>query len=121
MRVTSFLLNYLNGTNKKISNLPLTFVDVRDVATSHLLAYEKNVGGRILTVGNNTSWVRAVEILKLISPNSPIPSEVDGKVVERTVDNNKSLELGVTYRSLEDSILDTVQSLIQFGYYSIPI
>jgi len=118
---SSWVLDYLNGSKKKISTGPLTLVDVRDVAIAHLYAFEKHVEGRIINVGHNSTWDKAIEVLHQLSPKTQLPTEFDGERPKpRVVDNKKSLDLGVTYRPFEDSIRDTFQSLVDFGFYTIP-
>jgi len=118
---SKWVLQYLDGTKKKIGSNTLSVVDVREVANTHLLAFEKNVVGRIISLGNVTNWQIAIEILKQITPNTQFPTEFEGdKPKPIVIDNKKSIELGITYRPLEESIRDTVQSLIDFGFFKIP-
>jgi len=114
---SKFLLDYLNGTKKVIPNSAMAFVDVKDVAQVHLLAYEKEVEGRIINVGVNTSWQRFCDILREVKPDAPVPTELENTPFQdKVADNTKSINLGAHYRSLEETLADNVNSLVRLGY-----
>jgi nucleoside-diphosphate-sugar epimerase len=108
-------------------NLPPTrvylWVDVRDVALAHVRAIEvPEAGGqRFFTVGSYFTSKRIVEIIRESHP------ELESKLPSKDVlddmppdvygyDNTKSIKiLGLTYRTLEESVNDTVKSLLAIG------
>jgi nucleoside-diphosphate-sugar epimerase len=114
----------INGTSK--SKLPPTgnhlFVDVRDIALAHVLAVEKEeAGGQrfFVTAGNFSN----AEIVKIIDEEFPEYKDVlpTGEALKSGdypaegvagYDNSRSLEvLGIKYRGLKESTVDTVKSL----------
>lgn len=128
-------LDALNTSNQRVRNFmmgaakegcPPTnayfFVDVRDVALSHVLAVENQeaAGKRFVIVADNFCNKQIVEI---IGENFPLLRDglPTGEALKPgdfpaagkpDIDNRRSVEvLGMTYRSLADSIVDTVKSL----------
>nr|XP_043627134.1 uncharacterized protein LOC122598613 [Erigeron canadensis] len=91
-------------------------VDVRDVATAHILAFENpDAHGRYCIVGNMT---RSSEILKIVGKLYPalINSQKyeDDKCVDPlpyNVSREKAESLGVKFTPVEVSIKDTIESL----------
>lgn len=101
------------------------YVDVRDIATAHVLAMEKDnaAGKRFFVTNGNFS---NAEIVDIVDQNFPEyrdglprgealklgqypPQGVNGW------DNTQSVEvLGLTYRPLKECIIDTVKSLQPF-------
>ncbi|KAI5794445.1 hypothetical protein DFH27DRAFT_566534 [Peziza echinospora] len=122
------VLEIITGKYKD-SGLPPTgtylWVDVRDVALAHVLAIEKEeAGGKrfFVTAGKYTNG----EIASVIKKNFP---ELASKVPEISEENDGLPEggvyaadntrsktvLGLTYRSLEESITDLVKVLLELG------
>ncbi|TGZ82745.1 NAD(P)-binding protein [Ascodesmis nigricans] len=103
------------------------WVDVREVAAAHVLAFEKPeaAGNRFFVVAGRFSNQLIADIVKKDFPEYAvnIPEErlpLDGYPAESDAfyngDNTKSREvLGLHYRSLEESIVDTVKSLKEIG------
>ncbi|XP_076937559.1 phenylacetaldehyde reductase-like, partial [Bidens hawaiensis] len=91
-------------------------VDVRDVATAHILAFENpEANGRYCMVGK---VVRSLEILKIVDKLYPSLGHSerykDGEGVEQVpynISSAKAESLGVTFTPLDVSIKDTVESL----------
>ena len=120
-------------------NISLSLVDVRDVALAHALALEKPEASGRYILHNDARWMQ--EAARTIAPHFPeyrvptgrlpdlamyISSLLDKRIsfswVRRNIgrvypiDNSKSREeLGVHYRPLEETLLDTCQSFIQLG------
>ena len=119
--------------------ISLSLVDVRDVALAHALALENpDASGRYI-LHNEGRWMQ--EAAKIIAPHFPeyrvptgrlpnlvlyLSSLVDKRItfswvrrnIDRAyrVDNSKSREeLGITYRPLEETLLDTCRSFIELG------
>lgn len=98
------------------------FVDVRDVALSHVLAVEKKeaAGKRFVIVAGNFCNKQIVEIIgenfpqlrdRLPTGEALKPGDFPA-AGKPDIDHRRSVEvLGMTYRSLADSIRDTVKSL----------
>ncbi|KAI1343530.1 ketoreductase [Xylariaceae sp. FL0016] len=98
-----------------------TFVDVRDVATAHLQAMRlPEAGGhRFYIVGGHFSNKRIADAIRASFPRlaDRLPAEADtADDVPDDVyqfDNGKSRRvLGLEYTSLEKSVVDTVQSIL---------
>ncbi len=119
--------------------ISLSMVDVRDVAEAHALALEKpDASGRYI-LHNEGRWMQ--EIAKMIEPHFPAYKVPTGRLpniamyatalfdkritfswVRRNisrvynVDNRKSRQgLGLTYRPLEETLVDTCESFIELG------
>ena len=110
------ILQYLDGTLKfGAPNMGIGVVDIRDVAEAHLrAAFHPNAHGRYVTSALPT-W-----LLWLVGPF--VTASLTRKVVSRNVnlpwsgDHKKSQdELGLTYRPLQESLVDMVQQLIEAG------
>lgn len=128
-------LDAINTSNNRISQLvrgqlkdglPSTgvylWVDVLDVASAHVRAIEvPEAGGqRFFTVAGVYSLKDVADIIEESFPEladqlpknrtSDVPDNVYG------FDNTKSREvLGIQYRTLKQSIVDTVKSLVAIG------
>jgi nucleoside-diphosphate-sugar epimerase len=100
-----------------------TFVDVRDVALAHVRAMElpEAAAKRFYLVGEHFSNKKIAEVIWEEFPElrerlpdvegceDDIPKKVYG------FDNKRSREmLGIEYRSLETSVVDTVRSILDF-------
>lgn len=129
----------LNTSNQRIRDLisgaakgacPPTgnhlFVDVRDLALGHALAAERSeaAGMRFFMVGGKFSNKEVAEIIADEFPGleEKLPSGdalAPGDYPERGsygFDNSRSREvLGLSYRSLRESVVDAVRSLERFA------
>lgn len=99
------------------------WVDVRDVALAHVRAIEvAEAGGqRFFVTAGHYSNKDIVDTIREAFPDlesklppkdapSDMPADVYG------VDNSKAIQvLGLKYRSLKDSVTDTVKSLLAVG------
>lgn len=128
-------LDTINTSNERISNmiqgkckdgLPPTgvflWVDVRDVALAHVKAMEiPDAGGKrfFCTAGHYSN----ADLATIIKKNFPdladkLPAEIvsDSPAELYGYDNSRSKKvLGLEYRSLEESVTDTVKSLLEVG------
>lgn len=120
------ILDLITGAAKEAHLLSRDefFVDVRDVALSHVLAAEKKeaAGKRFLIVADKYSIRRLAESIgenfpqlrdKLPTkiPVKPRHIETSNYSAGSDLDNRGSVEeLGMTYRPFETSIVDTVKS-----------
>lgn len=102
-----------------------TFVDVRDVALAHVRAMSRPEAGgsRFYVVGGLFSNARLVRIVRDGFPQLGrwLPSEAEEAAAEDLpaghwrFDNARSREvLGVGYRGLSESVVDTVESILRF-------
>ncbi|RFU72435.1 cinnamoyl- reductase [Trichoderma arundinaceum] len=108
-----------NGSEKEVPPTAFwSYVDVRDLAEAHVLAFEKSAAAnqRYLIAASAYSYQQICDIIRAKFPElrdttskgetgAPLPPVYR---VDTTKANN---DLGVKYRSLEDTIGDTVNSL----------
>lgn len=130
-------LDAINTSNQRIRDLALgrmrdgleptapvfTWVDVRDVALAHVRAVVKpDAGGkRFYVVGGYFSNKRLADIIRERRPELdgklPPPGEAvdDFPADVYGFDNSRSREvLGIEYRGLEESVGDTVRSILEW-------
>ncbi len=135
------LRNVLNGSMKRIPNLPLTIVDVRDLADLHIRAMESEaakgqrflaLSGGVMTLPEIAKFIKAkmpeaaknastkalpdwiVEISALFNAKAKALAPMLG--VNRNASNEKAKRvLGWQPRSNEEALLATVESLVKFG------
>ncbi|KAL0387938.1 UNVERIFIED_CONTAM: Cinnamoyl-CoA reductase 1 [Sesamum radiatum] len=94
------------------------FVDVRDVAHAHILAFENpSTTGRYILVGASITHSKAQQILQKLFPSLNLPDHNSG-VGDPTfqVSKKKAESLGIKFMPLEVSLKDTVQSLMQKNF-----
>lgn len=106
------------------TSISCAFADVRDVAKMHLLAFEspKAEGQRFLAVNGEYDYQRIVDILRseVMPVREKVPIGLPGAMGPETyrVSNAKSRrELGMDYRSLAETVIDTCNSLLQMEEY----
>lgn len=141
------LRDVLAGTYPMIMSISWGFVDVRDVAHAHILAMEnEKAKGRYLCTGETLSMSEVVSILREAGySNYKLPKmKMTGKVgnvmvkilvstqpkgvrtfirthVGRGVEyNNLKIrqELGISFRSVKESILEVVKDLLRWKHIS---
>ncbi|CAN6567255.1 unnamed protein product [Malus baccata var. baccata] len=96
-----FLLNIMSGI--EIPFINCTFVDVRDVASAHIQAFEvPSASGRYCLVGQVADRLDTPKILRELYPTLSLPEE-------------KAEGLGITFLPLETSLKDTVETLKEKG------
>lgn len=122
-------------------NLGMGLVDVRDVATAHYLAgFKESASGRYITSAHNSSFLEMAQVLhKKYGDHYPIPNNsvpkwllmllgpMMNKLLTRryirnninhsfVADNSKiQNELGLSFRSLEETLYDSFDVLIESG------
>ncbi|XP_068658409.1 phenylacetaldehyde reductase-like [Aristolochia californica] len=108
------ILNLINGS-PSFRNSSFGWVDVRDVANAHILAYEdSSASGRYLTVGEVVHLSGIAKILRELYPNLPIPDKCaddNPYVPTYQVSKERAKSLGLEFTSLELSVKNTVDSL----------
>lgn len=95
-------------------------VDVRDLAQAHVLAIEnpKAANQRFLTIAQVASERELRDIMEKNFPEirGKLKDEVTETLPPFGIDNSKSIDvLGIKYRPLEETIVDTVKSLKALG------
>ncbi|WVZ00584.1 hypothetical protein V8G54_026653, partial [Vigna mungo] len=107
------VLKLINGS-PTFNNVTLGFVDVRDVALAHVLAYESaSANRRYLLVDRVAHYSDIVKILRDLYPSLQLPEKcVDDKPYDPIFQVSKEkANLGVEFTPLEVSLKDTVESL----------
>lgn len=112
------LINLLKEGYESTENKLRMIVDVRDLAAALLMVYEKlEAEGRYICTAHHIRVRELVEKLRSIYPNYNYPkkvTEIDGG------DNNgygseKLQKLGWSYRPLEETLVDSVESYRMLG------
>jgi len=111
----------INGSEKTVPDTSFfAFVDVRDVAEAHVLAYEnpQAAGQRYFTVSGGYTYQQICDIVRKHFPEKRAltpegnPGEPYPDVYK--VDNSKAKkELGLTFRDLETTIVDMVKEFVE--------
>ncbi|KAL3686919.1 hypothetical protein R1sor_013228 [Riccia sorocarpa] len=116
------ILNLLTGVTKEYPNASHGYVNVKDVALAHILAFETPTAeGRYLLAENVLHYEEVVEILKKIAPGYPLPSKMEGegpKAPIYAVKHDKIEKLGIKLTTVEDSFVELIESLKENGYLS---
>ena len=133
------IIQYMDGSHKKIQNGVRCVVDVRDVAEAHITPIEKDIGWgkRFLLFGGaphfkeTAGYVRAAleangsDVAKELVAN--VPTQLD-EVLQPTVmgpsadkpllfDNSPATnELGIKFRSVEEMVTTCVNELLANGF-----
>lgn len=139
---TNIMKQMADGTMKMgVPNIGIGLVDVRDLAEAHYqTGFKPEANGRNIIAGHNSSFLEMAQILnKKFGDKYPIPNKalpkwllllvgpIANKSISREMlkknvniawkaDNSKSKrELGVTYRPLEETMIEDFQSLVEGG------
>ncbi|KAJ5964241.1 NAD-dependent epimerase/dehydratase [Penicillium vulpinum] len=117
------LVSYQTKSSDDVpQNMFWSFVDVRDVSTAHLRAYEvlEAGGERFFLCAGNFTYQRFVDALREripeIQDRVPIGNPGTGTVPSSvyTINNTKSQKiLGIQYHKLEDTVVDAARSLLK--------
>lgn len=118
-----FLINYYLGVSRDptYSYGSSAYVNVVDVARAHVLAIEKTSkadGERYITSAGAFTYQEVVDILRRLYPERQdiiaVGKPGEYKSPATTVDGGKiTRELGLTYVSLEETIVQTIDSVKQ--------
>ncbi|KAG9144025.1 hypothetical protein Leryth_013905 [Lithospermum erythrorhizon] len=110
------LIKLLKGGQESIENKLRFVIDVRDVAEALILAYEKpEAEGRYLCMAHLIKSQDLVEILKKLYPNYKYPKSFTPVDEDFKFDLEKLQKLGLKYRPLEETLVDSVESYKQLG------
>nr|AKH45461.1 cinnamyl-alcohol dehydrogenase [Sinopodophyllum hexandrum] len=111
-----YILNLINGA-LTFPNASVTWVDVRDVADAHILAFEvPSASGRYCMVERVAHYSEVVQMLGALFPNFQLPQKcADDKPFVPTyqVAKDRAKGLGINFTSMEISLKDTVESLME--------
>ncbi|KAB2627501.1 cinnamoyl-CoA reductase 1-like [Pyrus ussuriensis x Pyrus communis] len=111
------LQNFMSGTQTTISN---PFVDVRDVASAHIQAFEiPSASGRYCLVGQVADDLDILKILRQLYPTLTLAQVVNPSDSKYQVSKEKAKGLGITFLPLETSLRDTIESLKEKGFLKI--
>ncbi|RFU72883.1 cinnamoyl- reductase [Trichoderma arundinaceum] len=111
----------IDGSEKNVPDtLIWAFADVRDLAEAHLQAYEKPeaAGQRYLIATSSFSYQQICDIIRDKFPElrelTPKGNTGDPLPPVYKLDNSKaSAELGIKFRSLEETVVDMVNSFLK--------
>ncbi|XP_042445709.1 phenylacetaldehyde reductase-like [Zingiber officinale] len=108
------ILNLINGSTT-YPNLSFGWVNVKDVAMAHILAFEvPSASGRYCLVERVAHYSELVRIIRKLYPSLPVPEKcADDKpfVPIYQVSKEKYKSLGLDYTPIETSIKETIESL----------
>ncbi|KAI0529445.1 cinnamoyl-CoA reductase 1 [Dendrobium catenatum] len=113
------ILKLINGSST-FPNVTFGWVDVKDVSEAHILAYENpSASGRYCLVERVLHYSQLVKLIKDLYPSIQVPEKAaDDKPFTPTyqVSKEKVKGLGLSYRPLEESIKETIESLKEKGF-----
>ncbi|CAD6243060.1 unnamed protein product [Miscanthus lutarioriparius] len=121
---TNHVARYLMGTKRSFPNAVAAYVDVRDVARAHVLAYERpSAYGRYLCIGTVLHRAQLVAMLRDLFPQYPVTAkcEDDGKPLAKPFkfSNQRLRDLGLEFTPLRKSLYETVVCLQQKGHLPV--
>ncbi|XP_010536092.1 PREDICTED: cinnamoyl-CoA reductase 1-like [Tarenaya hassleriana] len=113
------IANLMNGS-KTFPNSTLGWVNVKDVANSHILAFENpSADGRYCLVESVAHYSEIVNILRELYPNLQLPEKCADEnpyMPTYQVSKERVKSLGIEYITLKVSINETVESLKEKGF-----
>ncbi|KAL3828201.1 hypothetical protein ACJIZ3_017003 [Penstemon smallii] len=114
------ILNLINGA-MTYPNITSAWVNVKDVADAHILAFENpSANGRYCVVESVAHRSEIVNILRELYPSFQLPEKCsDDKPFLPTyqVSNERAKNLGVNFIPLKESIKETVESLEEKSFF----
>ncbi|VVB02002.1 unnamed protein product [Arabis nemorensis] len=112
---TLALVKLLKEGSVSRENQVRNVVDVRDVAQALLLVYEKaEAEGRYICTSHVVEEQDVVEKLKSLYPNYNYPKKYIESERKLTISSEKLQKLGWTFRPLEETLVDSVESYRKF-------
>lgn len=116
------ILDLING-KETYSNASFGWIDVRNVANAHILAFEvPSASGRYCLVDKVFHYSELVNILRKLYPDIQLPEKCsDNKPLVPTfqVSKKKAESLGIDFIPVEVSFKDTVESLKEKKFVDI--
>ncbi|KAL5229307.1 hypothetical protein ABZP36_017572 [Zizania latifolia] len=114
------ILKIINGSSSTYPNFSFGWVNVKDVALAHILAYEvPSANGRYCVVARVAHYSEMVKIIREMYPNIPLPDKCANDlplVPIYQVSKEKIRSLGLELTPLETSIQETIESLKEKGF-----
>ncbi|KAG8060692.1 hypothetical protein GUJ93_ZPchr0002g23672 [Zizania palustris] len=122
---SNHVARYLMGTKKTFPNAVAAYVDVRDVARAHVLAYERpDARGRYLCIGTVLHRAQLVQIVKELFPQYPVTAkcEDNGKPMAKVYkfSNQRLKDLGLEFTPLRKSLYEAVMCMQHKGHLPLP-
>ncbi|KAJ9174536.1 hypothetical protein P3X46_013172 [Hevea brasiliensis] len=115
------ILNYING--ETFPNEIYRFVDVRDVASAHIQAFEQpSANGRYCLVERVVHFSELLKIVHEQYPTLHLPEKCeDGKpfALKYEVSKEKAKSLSINFIPLEVSVVDTIECLKEKGFLGV--
>ncbi|KAL5225824.1 hypothetical protein ABZP36_012463 [Zizania latifolia] len=113
---SKILINYFKGDRETVENRLRNVVDVRDVANALLLAYENSEApGRYICNSSPIKVSHMINTLKTLYPAYTYPKSFEEVEESSTYSFEKLQKLGWTFRSIEETLRDSVESYRAFG------
>ncbi|AQK69807.1 NAD(P)-binding Rossmann-fold superfamily protein [Zea mays] len=116
------ILKLINGSSSTYPNFCFGWVNVKDVALAHILAYEvPSSNGRYCMVERVVHYSELVNIIRNMYPTLPLPDKcADDKpfVPPYQVSKEKIKSIGIELIPLETSVKETIESLKEKGFAS---
>lgn len=110
------LIKLLKEGQEELENRLRNLIDVRDVAEALLLAYEKpEAKGRYICTAHAIRSQDLVEILRRLYPNYNYPKKFIEVNEGEELRPEKLQKLGWSYRPLEETLVDSVESYREAG------
>lgn len=114
------VLNLVNGA-ATYPNASFGWVNVKDVANAHILAFENpSANGRYLMVERVAHYSDILKILRDLYPTMQLPEKCadDNPLMQNyQVSRERAKSLGVEFTTLEESIKETVESLKEKKFF----
>lgn len=114
------ILNLVNGA-ETYPNSSYGWVNVKDVALAHILAFENpSANGRYLTVERVAHYSEIVDIMRELYPDLPIPDKcADDKpfATKYLVSKERAKSLGIEFIPVDQGLKETVESLKEKKYF----
>ncbi|XP_060673671.1 cinnamoyl-CoA reductase 1 isoform X1 [Ziziphus jujuba] len=113
---TLVLLKHFKGGSDCVENTKWMMVDVRDVAEALLLGYEKaEAQGRYICTAHDINTHDLVDKLRSIYPHNDYPNKFVDVEEEINLSSGKLQRLGWRYRSLDETLVDSLKSYQHAG------
>ncbi|KAL3537489.1 hypothetical protein ACH5RR_000855 [Cinchona calisaya] len=117
------ILNLVNGATS-FSDVSLRWVDVRDVACAHILAFEMpSASGRYCVVERSARISHVIKVVQELYPTIKLPDKCSniGSPIQPDyeVSNEKVKSLGIKLIPLDVSLKDTIESFKEKNLFSL--
>ncbi|EMS49381.1 Dihydroflavonol-4-reductase [Triticum urartu] len=117
---TEAILKFINGSSSTYANFCFGWINVKDVALAHILAYEvPSANGRYCMVERVIHHSDLVKIIHEMYPEFPVPDKCADDAPFAPiyqVSKDKIRSLGMELTPLETSLKETIESLKEKGF-----